>query len=881
MSDAFFYRPTQIVNGESKDKDVNNGDIKTYVKDLDGNEYPLMATLSNENEVNGNQSLECTIYATGPNLEFISDIQEMWHLIDHDGVEHKIIYAKRKGVGQYRPEFKQGEGSSSSFFFRPTQTVSGSTITKEVTDSAQMVVEIKAEPLFFNEFSKSRVYDKFDRHMTAQEAFSQIFKDTNFDFVLADQFEASSWEGFGDDNKLELFKKALEKYEAEFRIAGNVIYLEAQIGRDTQFQYRHRLNSTNIEQEIDAEEIATVAKGFGDYGSEGDDDTEDDGEEDWQKAELKEEYRSPLADVLGELHAEPVKDGRVTSKSTMQRKLKKLVDESVKVSVSADVYDLTEQGYPVADSEIGDRVFLIDERINFDEEVRVVSQTKKRNWKGEIIDLSVTFGDENLTKRHQSQLSSAARNLNDLMEGRLQLPYSVLPAAEQNALRALNKARTELIFGNSKNGVQGIIAQEKDDPNRMVWLNSAGWMISTDGGATSKVAATADGIVADVITAGIINTDQVAIEGGDGTSFTHIAGSTITLRGNFKRTWLGSTYKNDMETSVKNGYIRFRNQERKRSLYYSGDGISTYIDGGASDEEGEYGQASGSLFWYDGTYTGSGASGVTMHSNNGSVNLVSNTSSVILHPNRNDSGRVLYITKSTDGDWMYLMHRMNKPDEGTEQFGGGFRFRGRSSGKIEVVDSQHATGDKTEFEAGVGRFNRVTSRENSSYLDLINDTYFKVGSDSNGKRIASPAIYNRKVSGSANVRVNDSGTLQRSTSSERYKVNIEKQFKDEKEQLEHSSKILNLDVMKWNDKGESEIYCDEISEGHRLSDDDFKLSKYVGLTSEKVQEVGFEEHLEKSEEGLEGIEYDRLWLHLLPIVKDQQKRIEELEANNG
>src|SRR5699024_5294834 len=112
-----------------------------------------------------------------------------------------------------------------------------------------------------------------------------------------------------------------------------------------------------------------------------------------------------------------------------------------------------------------------------------------------------------------------------------------LPAAEQNAMRALQKARTELIFGESKNGVQGIIAQEKDDPNRLVWLNSAGWMISTDGGATSKVAATADGIVADVITAGVINTDQVAIHGGDGNSYTHLSGSEIEMRGTYKRTW--------------------------------------------------------------------------------------------------------------------------------------------------------------------------------------------------------------------------------------------------------------------------------------------------------------------------------------------------------
>src|SRR5699024_9880264 len=105
----------------------------------------------------------------------------------------------------------------------------------------------------------------------------------------------------------------------------------------------------------------------------------------------------------------------------------------------------------------------------------------------------------------------------------------------------------------------------------------------------------------------------------------------------------------------------------------------------------------------------------------------------------------------------------------------------------------------------------------------------------------------------------------------------EKQFDDEIKQLEHSKKILNLYIKKWNDKFETETLCKEIEAGKRLSTENFRLDKYVGLTSEDVQSVGLAEHVEKSDEGLEGIEYDRLWVHLIPIIKDQQARIEELE----
>src|SRR5699024_3534438 len=227
----------------------------------------------------------------------------------------------------------------------------GSGTKKELANSTQLEVEIKAIPLFFDDFDNDRIYENINKHMTAMEAFTTLFRGTNYDFTLVDQFEAVQWEGFGaGESRLETFKRCLERYKCEFRIAGNVIYLERQIGRDTQFQYRHRLNSTNIEEEIDAAEMWTYAKGYGNYGNEETTDAEErwtyakangnyrtketseeeNRSEDWEKAKLIEEYTSPLADIIGIRHAPPVKDGRITRKAKMQEKLKELVDESLK-----------------------------------------------------------------------------------------------------------------------------------------------------------------------------------------------------------------------------------------------------------------------------------------------------------------------------------------------------------------------------------------------------------------------------------------------------------------------------------------------------------------------------------------------------------------------
>src|SRR5699024_6844498 len=81
---------------------------------------------------------------------------------------------------------------------------------------------------------------------------------------------------------------------------------------------------------------------------------------------------------------------------------------------------------------------------------------------------------------------------------------------------------------------------------------------------------------------------------------------------------------------------------------------------------------------------------------------------------------------------------------------------------------------------------------NNNDFNLHNENLFKVGFDSDGSpRVASDVISRRTASNSANVFITESGTLGRSSSSERYKVNIEKQFDDRNAQLEHSKKILN------------------------------------------------------------------------------------------
>jgi len=127
----------------------------------------------------------------------------------------------------------------------------------------------------------------------------------------------------------------------------------------------------------------------------------------------------------------------------MDNALKTLVDESLKLSISADIRDLRRQGYPLAQPQMGDRVFVIDERIGLDEEVRVVAMSVTRNWRGDVVDCQLTFGSDGVSKRYQSNLSTAVRDITEVMAGRKKLPYSVLDNAVLQATQALKNAQTD------------------------------------------------------------------------------------------------------------------------------------------------------------------------------------------------------------------------------------------------------------------------------------------------------------------------------------------------------------------------------------------------------------------------------------------------------
>ena len=448
-------------------------------RDYQNNEYPILATKVHTSELNGQDDLELKIpQQKNNNLDLLS-IDKLWEF-DYNNITYKAVNVKR-----------QTRGNSFN-------------------------LNVRAMPLFYWEFSKSIIHENHDGSHTANSAFRTVFEGTGFNFVLVDFSPSVTIEGFGKgSNRLELFKRLLDRYNYEFIIQGRTVYMHHLIGNDTNFMYKYKLNASNVSSTTDATEYFTHIKGFGDF---------EEGEEDYfNNAKLKREYTHPLADVVGKWEGSPIVDGRVTQTSTLDEAMAQAVEESLAVTIEGTLHDVRKI-YDVAVPVKGDRVWLHDERINLEQEIRLHKIVTTYDEKDNIIGCDVTFGSQSIRDRHKANINSLSKRFADLLTGKLKLPVISLEQIGMDMINAIHAASSEITFGDF-----GMMAISKTNPNHVFGLNSEGWYISQDGGATPKTIATAQGIYADALFAGTLwLTNDLNIEGQTG--YMNITGERFVMR---------------------------------------------------------------------------------------------------------------------------------------------------------------------------------------------------------------------------------------------------------------------------------------------------------------------------------------------------------------
>ena len=448
-------------------------------RDYQNNEYPILAKKIVNSELNGNEDLELHIPQQKNNSLDLKKIDKLWEL-DYNNITYKIVYVKQQTRG-------------SGFY-----------------------LNVRATPLFYWDFDKSIIHENHDGSHTANEAFRRVFEGTGYNYVLVDFSPSLEWEGFGKGTtRLEMFKRLIDRYGYEFTINGSTVTMRHLVGNDTNFMYKYKLNASNVSRSTDASAMFTHVKGFGNF---------DEGEEDYfNNAKLKREFTSPLASILGKWEGKPIVDGRITQSSTLDEAMKKAVEDSLEISVEGTLHDIRQMGYDVAVPTKGDRVWLLDERINLEQEIRVYSVKTTYDERDNIIDCEVTFGSQSIRERHKASINSLSKNFADLLTGQLKLPVISLEKIGMDMINAIHAASSEIIFGDF--GMQAI---SKTNPNHVFGVNSEGWYISQDGGRTPRTIATAQGIYADALFAGTLwLTNDMNIESLDG--YLNMTGSTIKV----------------------------------------------------------------------------------------------------------------------------------------------------------------------------------------------------------------------------------------------------------------------------------------------------------------------------------------------------------------
>lgn len=147
-----------------------------------------------------------------------------------------------------------------------------------------------------------------------------------------------------------------------------------------------------------------------------------------------------------------------------------------------------------------------------------------------------------------------------------------------------------------------------------------------------------------------------------------------------------------------------------------------------------------------------------------------------------------------------------------------------------------------------------------------------------------PKLYNKTTTGGANVHVNSSGYIWRSSSARKYKL------QEEAIDLEEAKKILNVDPKTWYDKYSAEKYADLLtkeSKGTEIDWDEVGVSDVIripGLVAEDLIEAGLERFAvygppnENGERELEEVQYDRIPVLYIPLIRELFNRVEVLES---
>lgn len=286
---------------------------------------------------------------------------------------------------------------------------------------------IKARPVEIDDLNNNRIYEIYNGSFTGKAYFDLVFKGTGYKYNLHAKVSSSKFENLGNcDTNLDLFKKGLERYslEYEYDAKTKTFHLYDYIEYKPEYWIKAGVNANNIKIQEDATKCFTFIKGFGGYTD----------QQIYNEASLQFEYTSPLADVIGKRHAPPVQDGRITKEDTLKKSMEKVINDSIKTSVTLD-FVLLKKYFKNAIPRVGDVVKVIDDLMGLNVDLRIIEITTKRDINGNIIKMDLVLGEFRLQDRYVKAVGKAAKYVTNLKTNN--------PAKTQQEMQSQTNANTK------------------------------------------------------------------------------------------------------------------------------------------------------------------------------------------------------------------------------------------------------------------------------------------------------------------------------------------------------------------------------------------------------------------------------------------------------
>ncbi|MGP9049972.1 phage tail protein [Lactiplantibacillus plantarum] len=283
---------------------------------------------------------------------------------------------------------------------------------KKLSDDTNTVV-FDAVQQFFWDFAKVALHAQYTGSHEYSFYLGQLFDKSGYTYkndVTVPAFEKENW---GYKNKLDLFNDIMDQAGVEFEVHNETVHIAKQIGSDLTSFVRKGINLSNLTEEMKISDFATYATGYGAFKD----------SEDQSKGRLEVEYRSELAKQFGDLEMDPIVDERYTIADNLIAALKKQVDATYTVSMTMNIYDLENAGYPNYEApKVGDWILAIDEALNFKRKIRIIKLEEQFDVTGKRIGYTATCGDLSIVDQYthlQSSLDSKVQRIQESVDNAL------------------------------------------------------------------------------------------------------------------------------------------------------------------------------------------------------------------------------------------------------------------------------------------------------------------------------------------------------------------------------------------------------------------------------------------------------------------------------